>query len=415
MITLNQGQQDALSSAMKFLLSPGERHMVIKGRAGTGKSTLVETLVPAIEKHAKVVALLLQQSEALPIYLTATTNKAAKVLSDITNCETTTIHSLLGLMVRSDWSTGETKLTRRADSQVIENAVILIDEAFYIDPQLQQYIEQGTKNCKIIFIGDPYQCAPIRQTHSPIQDLTCRTEELTQVMRNKGALTLLGEHWRDVVISGQFSRFTLPDSNIIFTQSAAEFQHHIDSEFSNNTADENKNKILAWTNNQSAQYSHHVRMLRGLPNEFTEGEYLQINSGLPKKKMPTDTIIRIKKFYAAGTIHGIQGRHAELYRGEDLFIPNSAKDYQDKLKEYKANKNWKSFFEVQETIPDLRAIHSCTVHKGQGSTYENVFIDLPDIGACNIASDVARMMHVAVTRASSKVIFRGKLPDKYGG
>jgi exodeoxyribonuclease V len=411
---LNQGQQAALNSAIKFLLSADERYMIIKGRAGTGKSTLVEHLVPAIHKVAKVVALLLQAENDLIVHLATTTNKASKVLADITGEETCTIHTLLGLIVKNDYSTGKSKLIRKGDSQVIKNALILIDEAYFICPQLLEFIEKGTHNCKIIFIGDPNQCAPVMQTHSPIEDLQCRTEELTQVMRNKGAITLLGEHWREVVRTGIFTPFTVNDPSVMYL-GGADFQDEIDKHYSNTNMDENTNKIICWTNSQSVRYSDYVRKFKGMPSEFIEGEYLQINNSLPKKGFPTDSIIRIKQLHGSANFLGIPGKFATLYKGEDLYIPNSSVQYSNRLKELARNKEWRSYYEIYETIPDLRSIHSCTVHKAQGSTYENAFIDLNDIGSCNIASDVARMLNVAVTRPTTKIIFRGKLPTKYGG
>jgi ATP-dependent exoDNAse (exonuclease V) alpha subunit len=141
MIQLNQGQQNVLQSASKFLTSSSERQMVIKGRAGTGKSTLVQEIVPLIYKYQKLLELLLKQESSLPIYLTATTNKAAKVLADLTGEETCTLHSLLGLIVKNDYSNGNTTLSRKADSKVICNSIILIDEAFYICPRLLEFIE----------------------------------------------------------------------------------------------------------------------------------------------------------------------------------------------------------------------------------------------------------------------------------
>lgn len=411
---LNQDQLRVIDSAMAFLLSPSERFMVIKGRAGTGKSTLTEALIPEINKQLSVISLILQENESKPVLLTATTNKAAKVTADISNEDATTIHSLLRLRVRQDYQTGETKLTRNAGAEVIKNSVIIIDEAFYIDPLLQKYINDCTMNCKIIFIGDPYQCAPVRQTHSPIEDLVCRTEELTQVMRNSGVLTTLGEHWRDTVISGVFSPFAHSAPGIIDWVDSATFQQEIEQSYINSVG-ENQNKIVCWTNKQADAYSHFVRNLKGYPNEFVEGEYLQVMNSLPKLGIRTDTIIQIKTFSSVDRRSGIDGRYARTTRGDDLFIPNSSEEYSIAVKTAAKQKNWSLYFDIQETIPDLRAIHACTIHKAQGSTYDTVFIDLPDIGKCNIASDVARMMHVAVTRARHRVVFRGKLPAKYGG
>jgi hypothetical protein len=408
---LNDGQQLALNSAMEFLGSPSERYMVIKGRAGTGKSTLTDELVTAIGKYSKVLKMILKQDDEVPLHLSATTNKAAKVLSEMAALPATTIHSLLGLTMRVNWQTGESILIRKSNSKIVENCVIIIDEAFWICPQLLSYLEKGTLNCKIIFIGDPYQCAPVRQKYSPIQNFTCRTE----VMRNNGVIQQLGEHWRNAVMTETFKPFAINSPDVIWT-TGNEFQYLIDKEYADVDAPESRNKILAWTNKRVVDYCSHVRNLRGLPDTYVEGEYVQINNSLAKQGFATDSIVRIKKFIDSTSLFDVKGRYAELYScSTPLFIPDSADDYTNVLKQHKAVKDWKTFYEMQDTIPELRSVHSCTVHKSQGSTYDNVFIDLPDIARCNIASDVARIMHVAVTRAKHKVIFRGNLPEKYGG
>ncbi len=413
-MSLNQGQQDALQSALQFLRTPGENYMVIKGRAGTGKSHLTDELVQAIYKQADVIKLLLQNPPELTLHLTATTNEAAKILSDMTGEETKTIHSLLGLRIRTDYNTGETKLTRGSNSAVIENAVIIIDEGFNFDPKLLSYLESGTRNCKIIFIGDPYQCAPVRQTHSPIEDLVCRTVELTQVMRNGGMIQQLGEHWRNIVMTGVFTPFNQTSPDIIQTDGAG-FASLIQSEYTQPGIDDKTNKIVCWTNAKSIGYSNYVRESKGLPSEFTVGEYVQIYNSLPKQGFTTNTVVRIKSFQSVGKVADIPGRWASLYDQRSLFIADSIDYVQQRLNHFKKAKDWKAYYNIAENIADLRSVHSSTVHKAQGNTFQNVFIDLYDIGTCNIASDVARMMHVAVTRPKEKVIFRGALPPKYGG
>ena len=115
-------------------------------------------------------------------------------------------------------------------------------------------------------------------------------------------------------------------------------------------------------------------------------------------------------------VHGIEGRYATIENKlHQLFIPISTTDVLKRLKETAAIKDWTPHYEIKQSIPLLRPVHGSTIHKAQGSTYETVFVDLPDVGACNIASDVARMMTVAVSRPTTRLILRGKLPEKYGG
>lgn len=414
-MNLNQGQQAVLDSAMKFITSKSEQFMVIKGKPGTGKSYLTKAIVDGIEKYITIVNNLLGNTLDTEIHLTATTNKAAAVLAEFIGRDTGTIHSLIGLTLRVDYKTGEEKLTRKSGSDVIKNAIILIDEAFSINDQLLEYINRCTQNCKIILIGDPYQTAPVKCKRSPVDLLTCRTEELTQPMRSQGVLDLFSDHWRNSVINETFSPFLLQDPSIEWVN-GMDFAALIDDAFKDPNCLAGKNKILTWTNNRADEYCKYVRTLWGLPTEYTSGEYVQLINGLPKQQLYVDQIIKIQSFGGNHTSYGIQGRLAQTNVSIDpVFIPNSSADVTKRLKETAAEKDWTTHYSIKENVPLLRPVHGSTIHKAQGSTYETVFVDLPDVGACNIASDIARMMTVAVSRPTTRLILRGRLPKKYGG
>ena len=61
----------------------------------------------------------------------------------------------------------------------------------------------------------------------------------------------------------------------------------------------------------------------------------------------------------------------------------------------------------------LRLPHACTIHKSQGSTYENVYIDLDSFKACKDRETLARLLYVAVSRAKNHVYFHGSLPKGF--
>ena len=71
---------------------------------------------------------------------------------------------------------------------------------------------------------------------------------------------------------------------------------------------------------------------------------------------------------------------------------------------------WVRFYRFKESIADVRAPYALTVHKSQGSTYDEVFVDLNTFRFAREASMVARLLYVAITRARYKVYFCGKLP-----
>lgn len=66
---------------------------------------------------------------------------------------------------------------------------------------------------------------------------------------------------------------------------------------------------------------------------------------------------------------------------------------------------WKKYLSFKDCVVCVDFPHALTVHKSQGSTYENVFLDMEDLGKCADKDyDLyLRLMYVAVSRASDKV------------
>ena len=72
---------------------------------------------------------------------------------------------------------------------------------------------------------------------------------------------------------------------------------------------------------------------------------------------------------------------------------------------------WKHLHEFKGSLAHLQSIYALTVHKAQGSTITNCFIDLPDIrrrGDTNLL-EMQQMLYVAVTRAANRIIVVGHI------
>jgi exodeoxyribonuclease-5 len=95
------------------------------------------------------------------------------------------------------------------------------------------------------------------------------------------------------------------------------------------------------------------------------------------------------------------------------FYPKNWSEADSLLKFYRKNQAWRKFFKIKEDYLDIRSLHALTCHKAQGSTYKEVFVDLDDIGINKKYYEVARLVYVAITRASDKVYLYGKLPDRW--
>jgi exodeoxyribonuclease-5 len=77
---------------------------------------------------------------------------------------------------------------------------------------------------------------------------------------------------------------------------------------------------------------------------------------------------------------------------------------QRKAQECRRSGSWREFYAMQEFFIDLRPGHAMTVHKSQGSTYDEVFVDYRNILKNRNVREADRMLYVAVTRARHSVI-----------
>ena len=85
-------------------------------------------------------------------------------------------------------------------------------------------------------------------------------------------------------------------------------------------------------------------------------------------------------------------------------VPTNRGHFNDLVRYYKRNKNWERYFYLKQNFPDLRPRDAATVHKSQGSTYDNVFIDLGNISTCHQADQAARMLYVACLLYTSRCV-----------
>lgn len=415
---LSKDQENALLMVDVFLRDPDTSELVIAGHSGSGKTYLTKEILRTINKLDQTKDLLLGLKPNFDIHLTASTNKAAKVLGNTLDMEAGTIHSLLGLRVTNDFKTGKQLLKKSADSTIISNSLIILDEASMIDSALLKVIRESTLKCKVIYIGDPYQLAPVFEADSPVFKEIPNKVELTTVMRQAehNPIVALGEAFRNTVITGEFPSIIADGVNIILAK-GDEFQNRINKAFIASNGENDVTKVVTWRNERVHQYNSYIREMLGAPEEIIEGEFLVANNPISFKNAIAYRTDQIALVTAAspGEAHEIEGYHLVLDYKCKVFLATHQYKVKEKMKKAAKLKDWPEYFRLKEFFVDLRPIHSSTIHKCQGSTYNSVFIDLEDIGKCHNANEVARMLYVAITRASNTVVLFGNLPKKYGG
>jgi exodeoxyribonuclease-5 len=422
-ICLSKDQQNAADEFLNFIINPEESEMTISGHSGTGKTFLTQYLVKAAESQIKLLKLLTNSGNTLNTHFTATTNKAAKVLANTLGEETKTIHSLLGLKVMNNFNTGKTTTQKTGRSEIIYNSIIFVDECSMMDSKLLSIIREMTVDCKLVFIGDPYQLAPVFETTIPAFTQVTKQVKLTEIQRQaKGnPIIELGDKLRKAVQTGVFPKLeTVGDA--ITVLDGAEFQERINNNYSQAKSSD-EHKILAWTNDRVHDYNDYVRERLVASNDFLVGETLVTNNPILDKKgrpiFSTDSEAEVTAIEEAESM-GVQGWNIQLDHQVTVFLAKDPKEVKRIMKhlarEAKLDSSqWKNYFAAKDAFADLRPVHASTVHKSQGSTYNRVFVDLADIGRNNRPEEVARLLYVAITRAKTEAVLYGELPLKYQG
>lgn len=371
-------------------------------------------------------------------YISATTNKAASIYENAS-----TIHSLLNLKLKNDLNTGNTYLEESQNTRytidTLRNCVIFIDECSMINEELYSYLDQvlNNKRVKIIYIGDKNQLPPVNSKFS-IFNLGIKQVELEEPVRYKDKdLKELADILKSNVETGLFSPIHIPNnSSTLYWLNADEFQKEVDSYFKEYSPD---NKILAYTNEQVNAYNNYIQALRNTKSYLVKDRFYILNTSfsgsdlkyrLVKLSIPSGTEIIIKNI--SRTKRSKQ-REEQILLTTKIKVPLVEVTFMlngtlstviatiDPVALKKAinvvakAKKWPLYFFFRDEILNLSPGDALTVHKSQGSTYKNVFIDLNDICSCRKENELQRLLYVACTRASEKVFLCGTIPHKFGG
>ena len=212
-ITLKPGQQKAFEQIMAFINDPDQRVFILMGYAGTGKTTLMKFLIAELNAKKR------------PYRLLASTGRAAKILSNITDSgdEASTIHSMIYSFngLNQDLSNVDTSRMEISGQLYLtfepatvnpddnsDGTVYIIDEASMIADRSEGNISQAAfgsgrllkelldydkrPESKYLFVGDPCQLPPVTEPFSPALypqyfqqtfSITPGLAQLTQIVR----------------------------------------------------------------------------------------------------------------------------------------------------------------------------------------------------------------------------------------
>ena len=402
---LTSDQQTALKELNKFILHPTRPIHILSGYSGCGKSTLVKFFLAGLPEVIRTQKLLVPSTIEMPLILAASTNKAARVLSDILDTDVGTIHSSLGIKIKFDYKTG--KVTTLVNPVPVENSLILIDECSYIDDVFLTTIYRSTTNCKFLFIGDSAQ---LNIKGKPVVfNKNYPESKLTKVVRQSEGNPIIdvATNFRNVVNGATWKPFKLIDPYIT-KLTKPDFNRLIKQEFNNCNWDASKSKLVAWRNNTVIEYNKFIQSSENT-HTFPKHTYAICNSYIQNlfslNSISTEELVYIQES-TRGTDLDVEGTWVTI-KDACYFVPDNFKVKEALLKLFRKEQEWEKVKKITSTWIDLRHPYASTVDKAQGSTYDKIFIDLDDLSRCTNPNRLARMLYVAVSRARHQVIFTG--------
>ena len=445
--TPTDGQATALRHLAAFLLSEKQNPAyILKGYAGTGKTTLVTTLVKTLPEIG------------MDYMLMAPTGRAAKVLSNYTQRHASTIHKKIYLV--ETYPDGGIRMARAQNKH--KNTLFIVDEASMIGEEhefgarsllddLLEYVFSG-EHCRLLLIGDTAQLPPVGNDDSPALDidylqsqfpLTIASFELTEVKRQALQSGILSNatHLREELTEDKVV-YKTPLFNINFNDTyridPETFEELLFKAFGDKEG--NDAVIVCKSNKRANLFNQAVRSrILNIEGEIATGDKLMI---VKNNYYWTDENKEVG-FIANGDMAEIMkiARYEEMYGFRFADVELSFPDYPDapnfevkillntlnsesaslteeesmRLRsaieaDYMDIPNRRDRYRAMKQNPWFNALqvkfaYALTCHKTQGGQWKQVFVDSSLNLKDELEKEDLRWLYTAITRAQERLYF----------
>ena len=380
---------------------------LIKGYAGTGKTTITRIILNILEKSKKDII----------IKQCALSGKAAQVLSNATEREANTIHKLLELQ-------GEVDKEKKKE---IDTDILVIDELSMVDIGLfKKLLESVRCGVKVICMGDNNQL-PSLAFGKLIDDISMIDNvgivSLTEVHRQaleSGIIVSANEIREDKFVSLRDKTYTVGNMKDMFIDtdsSEVDLKHKVIDKVVELYDKDNKDKVQVICATASLCYSFNRYIQHKLID--TTGKFITVeaNGNIPKKNdevakyriFEDDKIMIIRNMYGVDTRESYFGECEEdnennLYNGNI----GSLVEINDRF--VVVNINDEEYVIEEDNYNNIQLAYACTCHKLQGSAAEDVIIYLSGNYAekylmCN------EWLYTAITRSRKRCYLYGNYND----
>jgi len=453
--TAGQKRFFALMDAFVQSRAPRETFL-LKGFAGTGKTSLINVLV-------RVLRYFDQKS-----LLMSPTGRAAKVMSLYGGRKAFTIHKIIFRQVE-DPITGRIRFRRQENKQ--KDTVYIVDEASMINDQSGEFgrggllfelvnfiFEQPESGNKLLLIGDTAQLPPVGQALSPALNVAVLEKDfklkvtahlMTDVVRQKKASGILENATaiRQTITQKKFAlQLQTKGRADIFRMGTDKLEDGLRYAYSKFS---DRNTVIVTRSNRSAtQFNQFVRrQIRFCEAEIEAGDlimvvrnnYFWLDSNTAAGFLANGEFAEVQKVGNEEELYGL--RFADLtlqlidYPNEPAFV---AKVHLDTLHstepQLNADMGKKLFNDMRldyaQIEPDERKLHkmlrddpylnalqikfayALTCHKAQGGQWDAVFVDLGYLTDEMLNVETMRWVYTALTR-STQELYLMNFPDQF--
>ena len=436
-------QEDGINKLARFVVYDKKKvGLIIKGYAGTGKTTMISALVKA-SKELKIKTVLM-----------APTGRAAKVMGNYSNASATTIHRLI-YHVKSENDQFYFELAENR----YQNTVFVVDEASMIAgnasigskldasdllSDLLKFVYSAS-GCKVIFVGDHAQLPPVGWLDSPALNPSYLNErfdedfyefELTQVVRQEKGSGILHEATairNSIESESEYLDINIQHKDITYIENS-DSQDLIESAFSNK-----KNAVIICRSNKKAnQYNNEIRRsVLWHEDEINTGDLIMA----VKNNYFWLTLNKYEGFIANGDIlevhnvSNIESKYGFRFADLELSFVDQQQTQQFNCKvildsltvdgpNIHSKKLKELFFEIEKdysyikgrkqrklatlSSPYLNALqikfpYALTCHKAQGGQWDHVFVDHGYLPDKTVSTEFLRWIYTSFTRAEQQL------------
>lgn len=432
-------QQNAYSKALSFIKNGAGKRIRITGAAGTGKSYLIQKITQELSR------LKMEWLVACP------TNKAAKNIEKGLNLsvkgEVITVASLLGLKPQIDVEKGEEVFMATDSGRALNTVkVIILDEYSMVkeDDYKQVCYLCQLHGIKLVVVGDGEQLPPVGEVNCAAVKDTDIEEEivLTEIVRYSGDLLRVANDIRTRTDFKGF-RFTNTEDRSIIVKPQTVWEELFLSSIKREEFRKNPEyaRALAWTNRRVEELNTTAREHLWEYNlkEINVGELLTLTRPAfdlkdPKRGYQQDNtfiwasvstefwvideptpmiernhdyeywLVKVAKANVPlsqalankdSIIEGVNDRYLKILKSSEKH------KYSGQINQVKKDKDWKQFYYLTQFFSSAQFAYALTVHRSQGSSINNVYLDAEDLLRCK---ERKQILYTALTRAVDRVV-----------